>query len=526
MTYGAGTGVVTETGDDTEIGCISELITSAEVLATPLTRKIARFSHLLLYAILGLAALTVLVGLWHGDSWSNLFLAAVALSVAMIPEGLPAVMTIMLAIGVTRMARRNAIIRHLPAVETLGSTTVICSDKTGTLTRNEMTVRQLWAGGEEFEVSGIGYAPLGEVQKNGGAVDVHQDGHKNNALAELLRAGLLCNESVLIQDAEGWKIEGDPTEGALLVVARKAGLDENQVQSDYPRLDAIPFESQHQYMATLHGGRPVIYMKGSVEMLLARCDTILEADGQSKPLDRASVNDWVDAMAVKGQRVLAFARLAVPPDTAAIDHGDVARGLTFLGLQGMFDPPREEAKQAVRACRAAGIRVKMITGDHAVTAAAIAAQIGLDDTLAGGEIPRVLSGRELEAMSDAELIQAATATAVFDNLTKFMVWTLPTNFGEGWVILMAVFMGVTLPILPVQILWINMTTAVLLGLMLAFEPGNRETCSGRHAIRRYRFSPVSCSGASFWSAQCFSSERSDCSSGHSPVGPATRWRER
>ena len=549
VTYGAGAGVVTETGDDTEIGCISELITSAEVLATPLTRKIARFSHLLLYAILGLAALTVLVGLWHGDSWINLFLAAVALSVAMIPEGLPAVMTIMLAIGVTRMARRNAIIRHLPAVETLGSTTVICSDKTGTLTRNEMTVRQLWAGGEEFEVSGIGYAPRGEVQKDGGAVDIRQDGKKNAAWVELLRAGLMCNDSVLIQGAEGWKIQGDPTEGALLVAARKAGLDEKQSQHDYPRLDAIPFESQHQYMATLHGGRTIVYMKGSVEMLLARCNTILGADGESMPLDRAAVNDRVDAMAVKGQRVLAFARLAVPPDTTAIDHGDVARGLTFLGLQGMIDPPREEARQAVRTCRAAGIQVKMITGDHAVTAAAIAAQIGLDDTLAEGEIPQVLNGRELEALSDADLIQAATATAVFarvtpeqklrlvealqahgevvamtgdgvndapalrranigvamgitgtevskeaadmvltddnfatiegaveegrgvfDNLTKFMVWTLPTNFGEGLVILMAVFMGVTLPILPVQILWINMTTAVLLGLMLAFEP--------------------------------------------------------
>ena len=546
VTYGTGVGVVTGTGDETEIGRISELIASAEVLATPLTRKIARFSHLLLYAILGLAAITFLVGLWHGDSWIDLFMAAVALSVAMIPEGLPAVLTITLAIGVARMAKRNAIIRRLPAVETLGSTTVICSDKTGTLTRNEMTVQQLWAGSENYAVSGIGYAPDGELQQGGQTVD----SHKNIALAELLRTGLLCNDSILKQGEEGWKIEGDPTEGALLVTARKAGLDNQQEQASYPRLDTIPFESQYQYMATLHGGDiPVTYLKGSVESLLARCDAIMGADGESKPLENDAVLTEVDAMAGQGQRVLAFARLSISPDITTIDHDDVARGLIFLGLQGMIDPPREEAIQAVHACQDAGIRVKMITGDHAVTAAAIAAQIGLDDTLDVGEIPKVLSGRELEAMSDAELIQAATGTAVFarvtpeqklrlvealqahgevaamtgdgvndapalrradigiamgitgtevskeaadmvltddnfatieaaveegrgvfDNLIKFLTWILPTNAGQGLVIITAVMMSQPLPVLPVQALWINMTTAVLLGLALAFEP--------------------------------------------------------
>jgi cation-transporting P-type ATPase F len=354
VTYGTGVGVVVATGENTEIGSISELIAGAEVLATPLTRKVARFSHLLLYAILGLAAVTFLVGLWHGESWIDLFMAAVALSVAMIPEGLPAVLTITLAIGVARMAKRHAIIRQLPAVETLGSTTVICSDKTGTLTRNEMTVQQLWAGGERFEVSGIGYAPEGEVQKEGQKVDIHN----NTALVELLRAGLLCNDSVLTHGEDAWKIEGDPTEGALLVTARKGGLNDRHTAEGYPRLDAIPFESQHQYMATLHGGAGrVVHLKGSVESLLVRCDTILGADGESKPLDSAAVNAEVEAMASQGQRVLAFARLSVSPDITTIDHDDVARGLTFLGLQGMIDPPREEAIQAVRACRAAGIRV-------------------------------------------------------------------------------------------------------------------------------------------------------------------------
>ena len=414
VTYGTGVGVVTATGDSTEIGLISELIASAEVLATPLTRKIARFSHLLLYVILGLAAITFIVGLWHGTPWIDLFMSAVALSVAMIPEGLPAVLTITLAIGVARMAKRNAIIRRLPAVETLGSTTVICSDKTGTLTRNEMTVQRLWVGGENFEVSGVGYAPIGEVSQAGQEVDIHNI----TALSELLYAGLLCNDAVLKQGDEGWEIEGDPTEGALLVVASKAGLDAHQIHERYPRLDAIPFESQHQYMASLHGGdKPLVYLKGSVESILARCDTSLRADGEKELLDADTVHAQVEAMAKQGQRVLAFARLDVPASTTDIDHPDVTQGLTFLGLQAMIDPPREEAIQAVRSCHGAGIRVKMITGDHAATATAIAAKIGLDNTLAEDEIPQVLTGRELEVMSDAELIQAAICISVFARVT-------------------------------------------------------------------------------------------------------------
>lgn len=557
VTYGSAVGVVTATGNDTEIGRISELITSAEVLATPLTRKIASFSHLLLYAILGLAAVTFMVGLWHGDSWINLFMAAVALAVAMIPEGLPAVLTITLAIGVSRMAKRHAIIRRLPAVETLGGTTVICSDKTGTLTRNEMTVQELWAGADSFTLTGVGYAPDGKLQKDGEAVDRDE----NIALSELLRAGLLCNDSVLKQDEEGWKVEGDPTEGALLVAAGKSGLDEQQEHAAYPRLDSIAFESQHQYMVTLHGcngsansgsNSPLVYMKGSVESLLARCDSALDAVGESTTLDSDAIHAQVAAMAGKGQRVLAFARLPVSPDSSSIDHDDVSEGLVFLGLQAMIDPPREEAIQAVRACQSAGIKVKMITGDHAITAAAIASKIGLGDTADDasdeGDLPQVLQGSELETMSDAELIAAATSTAVFarvtpeqklrlvealqahgeivamtgdgvndapalrradigvamgitgtevskeaadmvltddnfatieaaveegrgvfDNLVKFITWILPTNAGLGLVIIAAVMMAEPLPILPVQALWINMTTAIFLGLPLAFE---------------------------------------------------------
>ncbi|MCB1800947.1 MAG: cation-transporting P-type ATPase [Gammaproteobacteria bacterium] len=546
VTYGTGVGVVTETGDATEIGRISELIASAEVLATPLTRKIARFSHLLLYAILALAALTFGIGLWHGGSAVDMFMAAVAMAVAMIPEGLPAVLTITLAIGVARMAKRHAIIRHLPAVETLGSTTVICSDKTGTLTRNEMTVQRLWAGGETADVSGVGYAPQGEISRDGQILDVSQ----RPALLELLRAGLLCNDAVLKQDDSDWRIEGDPTEGALLVAAGKAGLERRALLDDYPRLDAIPFESQHQYMATLHGGsHGIVYLKGSVESLLERCTTMLDADGGIVPLDSEVVHQQVHAMASQGQRVLAFARLVVASGTTGIDHPHVASGLTFLGLQGMIDPPREEAIRAVRVCQSAGIRVKMITGDHAATAAAIAGQIGLGGRLPDAAPPDVLTGRELEALSDAELIAAASDTevfarvtpeqklrlvealqargevtamtgdgvndapalrradigvamgingtevskeaadmvltddnfatiaaaveegrSVFANLIKFITWILPTNAGQGLVIIVAVMAAQPLPVLPVQALWINMTTAVLLGLALAFEP--------------------------------------------------------
>jgi len=549
VTYGTGQGVVVATGDDTEIGRISELISSAEVLATPLTRKIAKFSHVLLFVILGLATITFFVGLSHGDSWQNLFMAAVALSVSMIPEGLPAVMTITLAIGVSRMAKRNAIIRHLPAVETLGSTTVICSDKTGTLTRNEMTVQQVWAGKESFASQGIGYAPEGHFTQNEQPFEIST----KPALLECLQAGLLCNDAVLKQSGQAWVIAGDPTEGALLVSARKAGLDNSTLIKQMPRLDAIPFESQYQYMATLHSNADseenIIYLKGSVESVLQRCGTLLGKNGSHSPLDSAEINTQVALMAGQGLRVLALARLVLPKDTQHIDHDDVASGLEFLGLQCMIDPPREEAVQAIAACQAAGIQVKMITGDHALTAAAIAEKIGLSKKSPTGETTTVHTGRELEAMTDAELIEVATTTSVFarvtpeqklrlvealqangevtamtgdgvndapavrkadigiamgitgtevakeaadmvltddnfatieaaveegrgvfDNLIKFLTWILPTNAGQGLVIITAVMTSQPLPVLPVQALWINMTTAVLLGLALAFEP--------------------------------------------------------
>ncbi|MCB1977159.1 MAG: cation-transporting P-type ATPase [Nitrosomonas sp.] len=547
VTYGTATGIVVAIGDDTEIGHINTLIASADVLTTPLTRKINHFSKTLLWIILGLAGLTFLAGRLHGESLLDSFMASVALAVGAIPEGLPAAMTIMLAIGVNKMAHRHAIIRKMPAVETLGSTTIICSDKTGTITRNQMTVQRIYAGGKHYVISGTGYAPAGEITLDASKIDPGTQ----PALLECLKAGLLCNDSRLIQTNDHWLIQGDPTEGALIVAAAKAGLQRDVLEQDFPRVDALPFESQHQYMATLHAlnaETAVIYVKGSVESILARCETASDDDFQSQPLNKERIHRETEAMAAHGLRILAFARKLQPASTQTVNHDSVAEGLSFLGLQAMMDPPREEAIAAISACQMAGIQVKMITGDHAATAAAIARQIGLAGTADTAPRHFAVSGHTLAALPDKELMDIAQQAAVFarvapeqklrlvealqatghvvamtgdgvndapalrqanigiamgmngtevakeaadmvltndnfatieaaveegravyDNLVKFITWTLPTNIGEGLLVLVAVFFGLTLPITPVQILWINMTTAVLLGLMLAFE---------------------------------------------------------
>ncbi|MBP2672258.1 MAG: P-type ATPase, translocating, partial [candidate division NC10 bacterium] len=496
--------------------------------------------------ILGFGVLTFAVGAWRGQAIVDTFLAAVALVVAVIPEGLPAAVTITLAIGVARMARRHAIIRKLPAVETLGSTTVICSDKTGTLTENQMTVKEIVAGDERYEVTGAGYAPTGAILRDGLPVVPGT----RPALRECLFAGLLCNDAALAESDGRFVVHGDPTEGALVTAARKGGLRES-ARAAWPRLDVVPFDSQHQYMATLHDagpGRPrVAYVKGAVERVLDRCASALRADGTTEPLDSAAAHAAVESMAAHGLRVLALARKEFPADAATLRHEDVASGLTFLGLQGMIDPPRPEALTAVKACHAAGVDVKMITGDHPSTAAAIAREFGLGR--GRPHDPGVVTGHAMQSFSDDDFIRVAqehavfarvtpeqklrlvsalqarghvvamtgdgvndapalkqadigvamgiTGTdvakgaadvvltddnfasieaaveegrAVFANLTKFVIWTLPTNVGQGLVILVAILLGETLPILPVQVLWINMTTALLLGLMLAFEP--------------------------------------------------------
>jgi len=549
VTYGQARAVVVATGDGTETGRISELIASATDLSTPLTKKIAAFSKVLLIAILVLAAVTFTVGLWRGENVVDMFMAAVALAVGAIPEGLPAAVTITLAVGVNRMAKKKAIIRKLPAVETLGSTTVICSDKTGTLTENQMTVKKIFTANNLYDVEGNGYAPEGMLLREGKAIT----GDLPFPLKETLLAGLLCNDSRLVQEENLWRIEGDPTEGALITVAGKAGLSPDKVKADTPRLDEIPFESERQFMATLHGTKNedenIIYVKGAVEKILDACSDNIHIEEGRADLNRDDLFSRVEQMAREGLRVLALARKIT--DKKHIEIDDCLSGLTFLGSQGMIDPPRTEAIAAVRSCHKAGIMVKMITGDHAVTATEIARQLNIGQEKGKSETkPLTLTGKELEKLTDEELIAAAEETSVFarvapeqklrlvealqardnvvamtgdgvndapalkqadigiamgitgtdvskeaadmvltddnfasitraveegrrifDNLVKFITWTLPTNGGEGLVILAAIFAGVTLPILPVQILWINMTTAILLGLMLAFEPG-------------------------------------------------------
>ena len=554
VTTGTGAGIVSATGGDTELGEIHRLVGAARTLATPLTEHLAEFSRILTVGILVLAGATFGVGLWRGQDAVETFTAAVALAVGAIPEGLPAAVTITLAIGVARMARRRAVIRRLPAVETLGSTTVICSDKTGTLTENQMTVRTLWSGGDFFEVTGSGYAPTGSLSGADGrpvAVEFHA------ALRWSLRTAAVCTDATLAEQDGAWELVGDPTEGAMVVVAAKAGLSPRGVARDLPRVGTVPFSSERQFMATLHrdarASDPrahVVLVKGAAERVLGRCTAQLVASGETGPLDRDEVLRVAEDLAGRGLRVLATAMrpvaLTEDVDPARFEGSDLLEGLVLTGLHAMLDPPRRAASDSVAACHTAGIAVKMITGDHVATAMAIARQVGVlrdgdrDAVLTGADLARVPSDEFPEVVDRAKvfarvspeqklrLVEAlqsrghvvamtgdgvndapalrradigvamgrsgtevakdaadmvltdddfATIVAaveegrgVFDNLTKFITWTLPTNIGEGLVILVAIMLGAALPILPTQILWINMTTAVALGLMLAFEP--------------------------------------------------------
>lgn len=516
VTQGTARGVITATGPDTEIGRIGGLLAGVEQLTTPLVAQMDHFARWLSFLILIIAALLLSWGYFVGHMhFAELFMTVVAIAVSAIPEGLPAVMTITLAIGVQAMARRNAIVRRLPAIESIGSVSVICTDKTGTLTRNEMVVAAAETTAGSFAISGDGYAPQGEITPSGD-------------LAALARAAALCNDAGL-HDRDGvWTVEGDPMEGALLAFAGKIERDIAAC-----RIDAIPFDSRHRFMAVLTdgpGGR-LIHVKGAPERVLRMC----------RDLDYAHWHDRAEAMARKGLRVLA---LAERPETGdRIDPAVLEGGLTFVGLVGLIDPPRPEAIVAVAECRSAGIRVKMITGDHAGTAAAIAAQIGLQNP------GRVLTGADIDKLDDAQLAlevasvdvfartspedklrlvtalqanglsvamtgdgvndapalkradagiamglkgsEAAKEAAdlvladdnfasiaaavregrtVYDNLKKVISWTLPTNVGESMVVIVALIAGMALPMTAVQILWVNLITGITLGLALAFEP--------------------------------------------------------
>jgi magnesium-transporting ATPase (P-type) len=546
---GAGRGVVAATGADTEIGRISGMLSEVQTLTTPLVRQMDVFARWLTLFILMTAAGLLVYGYFVGHlPFDELFMVVIGLSVAAIPEGLPAVLTITLAVGVQAMARRNAIVRRLPAIETLGSVSVICSDKTGTLTRNEMMVTTLAAAEHVYSVGGSGYAPDGAVRWR--EADAHPDEHL--VLMEFARAAGLCNDAVLHGPHEGWRVEGDPMEGALVALAGKiTGAGPEPFRGQWSRTDAIPFDAAHRYMAVLHhdhAGDACIHVKGAPEAVLALCTDQRAAEGGTQPLDQPYWHAMVEELAAEGQRVIAVAARSVPQDHTILNTTDIDGTLTMIGLVGLIDPPRAEAIEAVAECHAAGIRVKMITGDHAATARAIAGLIGLKNK------ERVLTGADVEAMDDAALAEAAVGTDVFartspsdklrlvialqsrgltvamtgdgvndapalkradagiamgrkgseaakeaaefvladdnfasiaaavregrtvyDNIKKVISWTLPTNAGEAMTIIVALLAGLALPITAVQILWINLITAVTLGLALAFEPSEPGT---------------------------------------------------
>lgn len=543
VTYGQGMGVVVATGADTEIGRISGLLSEVETLNTPLVTQMAVFARWLTIFILVIAITILIFGHFVSNlAFSELFIAVVGLSVAAIPEGLPAVLTITLAVGVQAMAKRNAIVRRLPAIETLGSVSVICSDKTGTLTRNEMNVTSIITSEDRFEITGTGYEPVGDVEQNGQAVNLGD----HPVLQDLGLAAALCNDSELVKEGSGWIGQGDPMEAALLAFSRKVQAEDGEVREQWSRTDVIPFDTSHKYMATLnhdHENHAFIFVKGAPETILSMCDSQHAGNNETKMLDIDYWYKQADAIAEEGQRVLGFAMKPMDPEHTVLENSDVEDSLVFLGLAGLIDPPRSEVREAIEECHHAGIDVKMITGDHAGTAAAIGRQLGLwhSDT--------VLTGADLDKLEDSELESAISRTGIFartspehklrlvkalqannmtiamtgdgvndapalkrasvgismgksgseaakeasqivladdnftsivaavkegrrvyDNIKKVISWTLPTNAGEAMTIMLALLIGLNLPITPIQILWINMITAVTLGIALAFEP--------------------------------------------------------
>lgn len=406
VSSGQGTGLVVATGRRTELGRISAMLEGVEEMTTPLVRQMAAFSRWLATAIGVIAVGTFITGvLWRGHSADDMFMMVVALAASSIPEGLPAIMTITLALGVRRMATRHAIVRRLPAVETLGSVTVICSDKTGTLTKNEMTVQSILTGKLAFTVSGAGYVPEGGLHLDGAAV---QPGDYPES-TELARAGVLCNDALLRPVNGTWQVEGDPTEGALCTLAVKVGLDPLVEREQRPRVDTIPFESEHRFMATLHHdheGNSFIYLKGAPERVFGMCATSC-AGTHDLPMDRAAWDERVGSIAGQGMRTLAIAMKRLPATQHDLRFEDVETGCTLLGLLGIIDPPREEATAAVADCASAGIRVKMITGDHAETARAIGARLGI------GQDKPAMTGSQIEQLDDDHLRLAVSDLDVF-----------------------------------------------------------------------------------------------------------------
>ncbi|MCL2330317.1 MAG: cation-transporting P-type ATPase [Phycisphaerae bacterium] len=545
VSAGTGYGVVVDIGTDTEIGRISQLIAEVGDVTTPLIRQMSAFGKTISIVIIGIAALVYLFGHFFRDyEKSELLLSTIGLAIAAIPEGLPAILSIILAIGVQNMAKRNAIVRNLPSVETLGSVSVICSDKTGTLTKNEMTVKNLVVHDVAFSVTGSGYAPTGEIHQEDGSLAPINEG---SLLHRLLTCFRHCNDASLSQETnDTWAVQGDPTEGALLTVYKKSALPREKLP---PRVATLPFDSEYKYMATLANGdgiggddKNILYIKGAPDRLLAIADQEMGSAGPVS-LERQQWEKALVDLAAEGKRVLGAAMKLVPADQTTITHECLQEGVIFLGLAGIVDPPREEVVDSIAMCRSAGIRVKMITGDHADTARAIGKELGIGD----GE--NALTGIELDEMTDEQFYAAAckydifartspehklklvkalqthgyicamtgdgvndapalrmadvgvamgikgtevtkdaaevvladdnfsTIAAaveegrrVYDNLKKTILFILPTNGAESFLIIASILFGTMIPLTPVQILWVNMVTSVTISLALAFEP--------------------------------------------------------
>ncbi|MDI6724481.1 MAG: HAD-IC family P-type ATPase [Methanobacterium sp.] len=543
ITEGSGQGIVIATGENTEMGKIAEIMKETHKIKTPLIKKMDKFSEIIVVAIILIAFLNFIISYLFGYGLIYSFMASSSLAVAAIPEGLPAVLTITLALGVSAMARRNALIRKLPSVETLGRATVICSDKTGTLTKNQMTVVSIYSGEKAYHVTGTGYKPQGEFIFEGNQVKLSQEPPE---FIQTLKTGMICNNASLVEDDNEYKVVGDPTEGALIVSAFKADITEKP-----PQLDEVPFQSENRFMATLNQGKNenIIYVKGSPEKLIKLSSNQL-INGKIGHVQNKQISSVADEMAENALRVLGFAYKVVSKNQKEVSREEID-DLTFLGLQGMIDPPREEVIGAIEKAKGAGIRTVMITGDHAITAKAIAQQLGIglgeDRVVTGKEINKMANKelsdivgevsvyarvapehkyrittqlqkrREVVAMTgdgvnDAPALKAAdigiamgiTGTDVskeasdmvladdnfasivkaveegryiFENIRKVILYTLAANGGQGLIILGAVLLSpfiplfvFSLPLEPVQILWINLFVSIFLSLPLIKEP--------------------------------------------------------
>ena len=547
---GRATGIVVATGSHTELGRINELLAGVDTLETPLLRQIKSFGYKISGLIAVVGAMVFAFARWgRGMAFVDVFQAVIGIAVSVIPEGLPAIITITLAIGVQRMAQRNAIVRRLPAVETLGSVSRICSDKTGTLTLMEMMVVSAVTAEAGYQVSGDGYAPEGAVTRDG------EPPGQDSVLQLVGRVSMLCNDAEIRQVDGVWKVEGDPTEGALYPFANKLGMERATEQAAYKRIDSIPFESEHRFMATLNedaGGKQMLLVKGAPEVILEHCSHQQLQSGETAPIDRAYFDAASDKLAGQGERVLGIAWIENPAglNVGSLAAADLPRNLVLLGLIGLLDPPRKEAIEAVKECHDGGIRVTMITGDHKITAAAIAKMLGIGDgktAMEGVEVEKldlaalrervktvdvfarsspehklrlveaIQANGQIVAMTgdgvnDAPALKKADigvamgikgtevtkeaaamvladdnfasigaavkeGRTVYNNIEKAILFLLPTNVAQGLVIMVAIFLGFTMPITTPQILWVNMITSVALGLVCAFEPHEKDVMS-------------------------------------------------